>query len=141
MVVLKDLRNRGDFLLMIPITTIGKNCKLSIDFNVMFYYNTIIKLIRGFKMIHKELTIGTKLKDLHGNEFVVSAIDCETDGRPTLWLLEMTKFVKRVRTPIGGYTFREVQDAYWFPNQAVESYAKRTSNDCSQVFVMDMQIL
>ena len=95
-------------------------------------------------MDHKDLQIGTKLKDLHGNEFVVSAIDCETDGRPALWLLEMTKFVKRVRTPIGGYTFREVQDAYWFPNQAVESYAKRTSrsaNDCSQVFVMDMQIL
>ena len=70
-------------------------------------------------MDHKDLKIGTKLKDLHGNEFVVSAIDCE----------------------IGGYTFREVQDAYWFPNQAVESYAKRTSNDCSQVFVMDMQII
>ena len=92
-------------------------------------------------MDHKDLKIGTKLKDLHGNEFVVSAIDCETDGRPALWLLEMTKFVKRVRTPIGGFTFREVQDSYWFPNQAVESYAKRTSNDCSQVFVMDMQII
>lgn len=92
-------------------------------------------------MEHSKLSVGTKLKDLHGNEFVVSAIDCETDGCPALWLLEMTKFVKRVRTPIGGYTFREVQDAYWFPNQAVESYAKRTSNDCSQVFVMDMQIL
>ena len=92
-------------------------------------------------MDHKDLKIGTKLKDLHGNEFVVSAIDCETDGRPALWLLEMTKFVKRVRTPIGGYTFREVQDAYWFPNQAVESYAKRTSNDCSKTFIIDMQLI
>jgi hypothetical protein len=92
-------------------------------------------------MKHQNLKIGTKLKDLHGNEFVVSAIDCETDGRPTLWLLEMTKFVKRVRTPIGSYTFREAQDAYWFPNQAVESYAKRTSNDCSQVFIIDMQLI
>lgn len=91
--------------------------------------------------IHQELKIGTKLKDVHGNEFVVSAIDCETDGSAALWLLEMTKLVKRVRTPIGNFTFREVQDAYWFPNQVVESYAKRTSNDCSQVFVMDMQLI
>ena len=53
----------------------------------------------------------------------------------------MTKFVKRVRTPIGSFTFREVQDAYWFPNQAVESYAKRTSTDKDQVFIIDMGII
>lgn len=92
-------------------------------------------------MEHSKLSVGTKLKDQHGNEFVVSAIDCETDGRAALWLLEMTKFVKPANTPIGGFTFREVQDAYWFPNQAVESYAKRKSHDCSQVFIIDMQIL
>lgn len=91
--------------------------------------------------MHQELKIGTKLKDVHGNEFVVSAIDCETDGRAALWLLEMTKLVKRVRTPIGNFTFREVQDAYWFPNQAVESYAKRKARDCSKTFIIDMQII
>ena len=31
-------------------------------------------------MVHSKLSVGTKLKDLHGNEFVVSAIDCETDA-------------------------------------------------------------
>ena len=91
--------------------------------------------------IHQKLQIGNKLQDRFGNEFVVSAIDCETDGRPALWLLEMTKFVKRVRTPIGSFTFREVQDAFWFPNQAVESYAKRTSTDKDQVFIIDMGII
>lgn len=91
--------------------------------------------------MHQNLKIGTKLKDLHDNEFVVSAIDCETDGHAALWLLEMTKLVKRVRTPIGNFTFREVQDAYWFPNQVVESYAKRKAQDCSQVFIIDMQLI
>lgn len=45
----KDLRNRGDFLLIATIATIGKIFKFGIDLNVMFYYNTIIKLIRGFQ--------------------------------------------------------------------------------------------
>nr|DAV24277.1 MAG TPA: hypothetical protein [Caudoviricetes sp.] len=31
------------------IATIGKIFKFGIDLNVMFYYNTIIKLIRGFQ--------------------------------------------------------------------------------------------
>ena len=42
----KDLRNRGDLLLISTITTIGKNCKFGIDLNVMFYYNTSHKVIK-----------------------------------------------------------------------------------------------
>lgn len=91
--------------------------------------------------IHQKLQIGTKLQDRFGNEFVVSAIDCETDGRPALWLLEMTKFVKRVSTPIGHFTFREVQDAFWFPNQFVEAHTKETSKDRNQTFIIDMGII
>nr|DAX96173.1 MAG TPA: hypothetical protein [Bacteriophage sp.] len=34
------------FLLILTISTIGKNCKFGIDFNVMFYYNTSHKVIK-----------------------------------------------------------------------------------------------
>ena len=52
LVTLKDLRDCGDFFLLIStITTIGKNCKFGIDFNVMFYYN----------ISHKAISDNTKL--------------------------------------------------------------------------------
>ena len=36
----------AEILLMMPIATIGKNCKFGIDFNIMFYYNTSHKVIK-----------------------------------------------------------------------------------------------
>ena len=50
----KNLRNRGDFLLIATIAVIGKNCKFGIDLNVMFYYNTNIRS-------HKAISDNTKL--------------------------------------------------------------------------------